>query len=227
MELLRSRMPAPDEVQTLELSPGVPVVQMLHIDYDAEGRTLQVADDLYAADRHEFAFEWWERVVFVSEWRRDWAELTRGIGCEMCESGRPDANEYGIRIHAGQYTDAYLQRADVQRGYTVVIWRGRHVNEPTDLTEEEAAGYWAEVLAVARALISNYEPLKMNYETLGNSVPHLHTHLVPRYTDDPRPGEPFPLTAKQPDAKVPESRLRGEATILRKLLGYEQPSARS
>lgn len=60
MELLRSRMPTPDEVQTLELSPGVPVVQMLHIDYDAEGRTLQVADDLYAADRHEFAFEWWE-----------------------------------------------------------------------------------------------------------------------------------------------------------------------
>jgi GntR family transcriptional regulator len=31
---------------------------MLHVDYDPDGRTLQVADDLYAADRHEFAFEW-------------------------------------------------------------------------------------------------------------------------------------------------------------------------
>jgi diadenosine tetraphosphate (Ap4A) HIT family hydrolase len=101
------------------------------------------------------------------------------------------------------------------------MWRGRHVNEPTELDEEEAAGYWKEVLAVARALISNFEPLKMNYETLGNSVPHLHTHLIPRYTDDPRPGEPFPLTARQPDAKVPESRLQGEAAILRKLLDYE------
>jgi len=60
MELLRTRMPTPDEVRTLELSPGVPVVQMFHIDYDPEGRTLQVADDLYAADRHEFAFEWSE-----------------------------------------------------------------------------------------------------------------------------------------------------------------------
>jgi diadenosine tetraphosphate (Ap4A) HIT family hydrolase len=106
-----------------------------------------------------------------------------------------------LRIHADRYTDAYLQCADVQRGYTLVIWRGRHVNEPTELDEAEAAGYWAEVLAVARALISNYAPLKMNYETLGNSVPHLHTHLVPRYTDDPRPGEPFPLTARQPDAR--------------------------
>jgi GntR family transcriptional regulator len=60
MELLRARMPTPDEVRTLELSPGIPVVQMFHIDYDPEGRTLQVADDLYAADRHEFAFEWSE-----------------------------------------------------------------------------------------------------------------------------------------------------------------------
>jgi len=60
MELLQARMPTPDEVRTLELDPGVPVVRMLHIDYDPDGRTLQVADDLYAADRHEFAFEWAE-----------------------------------------------------------------------------------------------------------------------------------------------------------------------
>jgi GntR family transcriptional regulator len=60
MELLRARMPTPDEVRILELDPGIPVVQMLHIEYDPEGRTLQVEDDLYAADRHEFAFEWSE-----------------------------------------------------------------------------------------------------------------------------------------------------------------------
>jgi diadenosine tetraphosphate (Ap4A) HIT family hydrolase len=87
----------------------------------------------------------------------------------------------------GVYTDAYLQRADVQPGYTLVIWRGRHVNEPTELDDAEASGYWAEVLTVARALISVYKPLKMNYETLGNSLPHLHTHLIPRFSEDPRP----------------------------------------
>lgn len=155
----------------------------------------------------------------MSEWPRNWNELTHGVGCEMCESERPEADAYGIKIHRGRYTDAYLQRADVQRGYTLVIWRGRHVNEPTELDEAEAAGYWAEVLAVAGALIRNYSPLKMNYETLGNSLPHLHTHLVPRYKVDPRPGEPFPLTAKQPHAKIPESQLNSDAAILRKLLG--------
>src|SRR5215469_12541347 len=60
VELLRTRMPTPDEARLLELDPGVPVARMLHIDWDPGGRTLQVADDLYAGDRHEFAFEWAE-----------------------------------------------------------------------------------------------------------------------------------------------------------------------
>ena len=154
----------------------------------------------------------------MGEWPRNWADLIRGIGCEMCESSRPDADQYGVRIRKGKYTDAYLQRADVQPGYTLVIWRGRHVTEPTELDEAEAAGYGAEVLAVARALITVYRPLKMNYETLGNSLPHLHTHLVPRFTEDPRPGQPFPLSAQAPEAKISESRLAGEAAELRTLL---------
>lgn len=155
----------------------------------------------------------------MGEWPKNWAELLQGIGCEMCENGRPEADRYGVRILRGRYSDAYLQRADVQRGYTLVIWRGRHVNEPTELDEAEAAGYWAEVLAVARALIRVYKPLKMNYETLGNSLPHLHTHLVPRFTVDPRPGQPFPLSAQQPDRRIPEARLLAEAGELRSLLG--------
>jgi GntR family transcriptional regulator len=60
LELIRTRMPTPEEARMLELDPGVPVARMLHIDYDPDGRTLQVADDLYAGDRHEFAFEWAE-----------------------------------------------------------------------------------------------------------------------------------------------------------------------
>jgi GntR family transcriptional regulator len=60
VELLRARMPTPDEARLLELDAGVPVVRMMHIDYDPGGRCLQLADDLYAGDRHEFAFEWVE-----------------------------------------------------------------------------------------------------------------------------------------------------------------------
>ncbi|GAA0583609.1 GntR family transcriptional regulator [Kribbella sandramycini] len=57
-EVFRARMPNPQERRLLALDAGVPVVRMLHIDYTETNRPLQVADDLYAADQHEFAFMW-------------------------------------------------------------------------------------------------------------------------------------------------------------------------
>jgi len=153
-----------------------------------------------------------------TEWPQDWKALIDGRNCSMCANGRTDDNGFGVRIQAATYSDAYLQRADMQRGYTIVIWRGRHVVEPTDLEPHEAAGYWHEVLRVARALQQYYQPLKMNYETLGNIVPHLHTHLVPRYADgDPAPGRPFPFLAEE-RPNLPEEVIRREATDLRALL---------
>ncbi|WP_082871265.1 HIT family protein [Nocardia terpenica] len=126
-------------------------------------------------------------------WPSNWDDLTSGIGCEMCNSSRPDNDRHGIRIFRSEHVDAILQRANVQRGYTLVIWRGRHVNEPFELSESEALEYWHAVMTVGAALTDYYQPLKMNYETLGNSLPHLHTHMLPRYVEDPAPGRPFPL----------------------------------
>ncbi len=154
-----------------------------------------------------------------AQWPTNWYELIRGVGCEMCESPRSDSDEYGIRIMATANTDAILQRANIQRGYTLVIWRGRHVTEPTELTDEEASTYWLDVLTVARALIRHFGPLKMNYETLGNSLPHLHTHLVPRYVEDPAPGRPFPLLPMNgSEPQVTAKQLWQDANALRRLL---------
>jgi diadenosine tetraphosphate (Ap4A) HIT family hydrolase len=151
------------------------------------------------------------------EWPDSFYALRRGDGCPMCAEGRPDETCFGLRIHAGDVSDAYLQRADVQRGYTIVIWRGRHVAEPTDLSDDEAAQYWREVLAVGRALEEVLQPVKLNYDTLGNSLPHLHTHVVPRYADDPRPGWPFPFPEGEAPP-LPEEGLRADAEALRAFL---------
>jgi diadenosine tetraphosphate (Ap4A) HIT family hydrolase len=152
------------------------------------------------------------------EWPESFYELRRGEGCPMCAQGRPDETPYGARIFAGTVSDAYLQRADVQRGYTISIWRGRHVAEPTELEPDEASAYWLEVLRVARALESHLQPVKMNYDLLGNSLPHLHTHLVPRYADDPRPGWPFPFPEGEP-APIDEDAFRRDVAALRGWLG--------
>ena len=151
-------------------------------------------------------------------WPKNWKALVDGRACPMCQE-RTDDNGSGVRICAARYSDAYLQRASAQRGYTIVMWRGRHVVEPTDLDPDEAAAYWLEVLRVAEALQRHYRPMKMNYETLGNMVPHLHTHLVPRYADgDPAPGRPFPFLVQDERPSLPEETLHRDAEALRSLL---------
>ena len=156
-------------------------------------------------------------------WPDDWSARVSGEVCSMCKAGRPDDDGYGLRIFQGRYADAYLQRARVQTGYTKVIWRGRHVVEPTELSDEESTGYWREVLLVAEALQRRYQPLKMNYETLGNVAPHLHTHLVPRYLLDPAAGQPFPVPVDVDGIPaIPEDELEREALTLRSMLDHSR-----
>jgi diadenosine tetraphosphate (Ap4A) HIT family hydrolase len=158
-------------------------------------------------------------------WPANWHRLVAGEGCTFCSFQGQERTQWGARIFQGEYADGYLQSAKVQPGYTLAIWKGRHVIEPFELSEAEATGYWLETLRIARALSEYYQPLKLNYETLGNASPHLHTHLLPRYEVDPRPGEPFPLAGVPGGgAQIPEKRFLSEVEALRALLARPQAS---
>jgi len=146
--------------------------------------------------------------------------MRRGVNCFMCAEGRPDENAIGTRIFAGEVSDAYLRRVDIQRGLTIVTWRGPHVAEPTELEPDQATAYWLEVLRVARAIEAHLQPVKMNYNLLGNAGPHLHTHLVPRYADDPRPGWPFPFPEDEPPP-IEEEAFRADVAALRSRLAVQ------
>lgn len=152
----------------------------------------------------------------MPEWPDDWQERKRGKDCPMCAGGRPEETAYGVCVKAGEFSDAYLQRQGKVRGYCVVIWRGRHVAEPTELSWDEASGYWREVLAVAKAVEEEYQPYKVNIEMLGNTTPHLHTHVRPRYRDDPAPFGPLPHDGSY--IRFPEDQLLADAGALRQRL---------
>jgi diadenosine tetraphosphate (Ap4A) HIT family hydrolase len=153
-------------------------------------------------------------------WPSDWDARMRGDGCVMCDDDRSDENSNGIRFFTGLWSDAYLGRSGPARGYAYVIWRGRHVAEPTELSDVEAFGYWGEVLHVARAIEQFYAPCKMNYQLLGNAVPHLHTHVIPRYVDDAAPGRPLPSELWEDGQRQPfrEPQLRADVQALRELV---------
>jgi diadenosine tetraphosphate (Ap4A) HIT family hydrolase len=151
------------------------------------------------------------------EWPAEFYAWRAGDGCPSCAEGRPPTMALGVRYFAGELCDAYLVRADIQRGLTVAVFRGRHVVEPTELDDVEAGIYGREVLCVGRAIQAAFAPIKLNYNVLGNSVPHLHTHIVPRYADDPRPGWPFPFPVPDPPS-MPEDRLDADLAALRRAL---------
>jgi RimJ/RimL family protein N-acetyltransferase len=106
-----------------------------------------------------------------------WEALCDGRACPICLDGGPRdviAELPTTWVTAGH--DALLP------GYTCVVSK-RHVVEPYELPDDERAAFWDEVLTVARTLCDVLDPVKLNYEIHGNTVPHLHLHLYPRFRE--------------------------------------------
>lgn len=59
-----------------------------------------------------------------------------------------------------------------------------HVKEMTDLPVPRQQRLMAVVFTVEAALRELLMPDKINLASLGNVVPHLHWHVIPRYADD-------------------------------------------
>lgn len=68
-------------------------------------------------------------------------------------------------------------------GYARVIVNA-HAKEMTDLAPAALARVMAAVYAVEDAQRAVLAPDKVNLASLGNVVPHLHWHVVPRFADD-------------------------------------------
>ena len=66
----------------------------------------------------------------------------------------------------------------------------KHIKEMTDLNEIERARVMRVTFAVERALRDILQPEKINLASLGNKTPHIHWHVIPRFSSDPH----FPET---------------------------------
>jgi diadenosine tetraphosphate (Ap4A) HIT family hydrolase len=105
--------------------------------------------------------------------------------CPICANGEPlDVVAEFATIWITAQPDAPLP------GYVCVVCK-RHVIEPFELPRSELIAFWQEAMLVARTVNELYRPSKMNYEIHGNTIPHLHLHLYPRFADDPYVGGPI------------------------------------
>jgi len=102
-------------------------------------------------------------------------------GCVMCDK----YGAAGPRLIAELETArAFLHEDQFFPGYVLLVLR-RHATELYELGAAERRTHLEEVSRVAQAIARAFQPVKMNYELLGNQVPHIHWHLVPRLSTDP------------------------------------------
>jgi diadenosine tetraphosphate (Ap4A) HIT family hydrolase len=101
--------------------------------------------------------------------------------CIMCRRWQ---DEPELRIIELEHCFVQLNRDQYFPGYSFVITR-EHVTELFHLDQQVRQSIVEEVNRVAAALFQVYQPTKMNYELLGNMVPHMHWHLVPRFSSEP------------------------------------------
>lgn len=83
---------------------------------------------------------------------------------------------------------AYLHEDQFFPGWSVLVLK-EHATELFQLSMKDRRGVIEEVTRLAKALAEVFQPVKVNYALLGNQLPHMHWHVVPRLQEDPAPLE--------------------------------------
>ena len=104
------------------------------------------------------------------------------LSCSLCEklSILPPVDivaEFPLSV-------AFLGPWQYHCGYCILVSRF-HVAELHHLTDAERSAFVDDACRLCRAIEAEFKPHKLNIESLGNQVPHLHWHIFPRQSDDP------------------------------------------
>lgn len=128
--------------------------------------------------------------VDLTKWmpRERWDALVRGEGCPVCVElqSNESINARGYSIAELRVSRLQLQMNQYVKGYCLLIAKP-HVREPYELSPADQEAFFHDLMQAGQAIEQAVGALKMNFYILGNSIPHLHCHLIPRYYDDPAP----------------------------------------
>jgi diadenosine tetraphosphate (Ap4A) HIT family hydrolase len=124
----------------------------------------------------------------------EWRGKVAGLDCPM-DAPRPESNEHWDLVAPLSVSSFYLSKDQTYRGRSLVIFDLRHAARPDQLTLEEWTAFSADLHRAQDAVVRAVKPDHVNLESLGNVVPHLHWHIIPRYLNDGRWGSPIWLTS--------------------------------
>ncbi len=126
--------------------------------------------------------------------------------CKACQGSWPPKTHLIADLDLSK---VYLHEDQFFPGWTVVVFK-RHATELFHLAPTERILLMEHVSRIASILAKVYEAKKINYELLGNQLPHIHWHVIPRLVTDPAPldpvwrvqHEPLPLSESEMQKSV-------------------------
>lgn len=98
-------------------------------------------------------------------------------------------------------------------GFCRVIWNA-HVAEFSDLPPDARERLMRVVCAVERAVRTVLEPVKVNLASLGNQVPHVHWHVIPRFSNDAHFPQPIWAPRQRSVSEALLASRRAQATLV-------------
>jgi len=148
-----------------------------------------------------------------------WNALVAGEGCPL-DAPRAATNEHWDLIGPLTVSTLYLAKNQTYRGQCLLIFDTRHASRLDQLTPPEWTAFANDLYVAQQAVMRVLRPDHINIESLGNVIPHLHWHIIPRYLGDPRWGNPVwqvPLDT-MPDRRLPDGERDALIASLRQAL---------
>ncbi len=115
--------------------------------------------------------------------------------CSYCAEGAL-LDAFGIKICELPMSKVILFKEQSHRGRVIVACK-QHVDDITDLSREDRIAFLEDVNRVAEVLHDLFKPDKINFGAYGDTMHHLHFHLVPKYRDGYEWGGVFAMNPKE------------------------------
>lgn len=100
-----------------------------------------------------------------------------------------------IKVCDLEASTLYMFKEQTYKGRLLVAYK-EHASEICDLTDEERNTFMKDVARAAKAMHEAFNPAKVNYGAYGDTMKHLHYHLVPKYENGPDFGGVFQMNPR-------------------------------
>ena len=117
--------------------------------------------------------------------------MTVNNDCMYCME---DERRNGLMIEIAQLevSTVFLFKEQTYKGRCNVVYKD-HVKELFHLDEQDLTSFMKDVKKVAEAIDKAFSPNKINYGAYGDTLHHLHMHIVPKYEGKENWGSTFEM----------------------------------